>query len=749
MQVNSLWQQHIAKHEASGLNDLRRQSILDIGIVMLLLAWVIMLGSIGYQGQLEGLWVALCLLLGAVGIVALRQRHFHIALVLFIAASLGAIVFQKYFFPDSASQFYFPVVGVAASLLFASSWSVFVVATFASLACIGVARYQGADWLDYSEIVLPVFLNYLTAVAAWLAARQMHIALAWTQNSYTEASDLLNQLRDERLRLASTLKMLEEAYYRITRLNQALIEARSAAETARRLKAEFAANVSHELRTPLNLIIGFSETMANAPETYKNVTWSPTLRGDVEQIYRSSRHLSSLIDDILDLSALEAQQLGLAVEETSLAEVVEEAAAVVRDLYRAKRLYLKIETAPDLPRLRMDGTRIRQVLLNLLTNAIRFTREGGVTITARLVGEAIQIAVADTGIGIAAQDVAKVFEVFGQVDGAISRAHEGTGLGVPLSKRLVELHGGRLWLESQPGRGTTFYFTLPLQPAFKMDRRHLPAQPPVPPPTYRDALLVVEPDPLLLRTLRRQLSAYAVIEVDPGVDLTRLIDQHQPVAVLMDTQSWPALPDQPEWITGLPDDLPLITLSLPGSLKSARALGIANYLIKPVAREQLLDAITALNRAIRTILITDDDPQLVDLLSRMLQSFGPGYTLLKAHSGEEALAGLRRQPVDLLLLDLVMPGLGGMGVLKVMKEDQALAGIPVIVISAQNPDEAGPQLGLFLQATRPAKTSLTESFNSLRVLLEGLPRPAPRRLPASPPAALPALPTVPADLPVS
>jgi signal transduction histidine kinase len=164
-------------------------------------------------------------------------------------------------------------------------------------------------------------------------------------------------------------------------MNYALIEARSAAEEARRLKAEFAANVSHELRTPLNIIIGFSETMANAPETYASVAWSPALRGDIEQIYQSSRHLSSLIDDILDLSALEVHRLGLTVEETDLQIVIEEAVAVVQDLFRAKKLYLTIQVAPDLPRVRMDTTRIRQVLINLLTNASRFTSVGGVPIT--------------------------------------------------------------------------------------------------------------------------------------------------------------------------------------------------------------------------------------------------------------------------------------------------------------------------------------------------------------------------------
>ena len=177
--------------------------------------------------------------------------------------------------------------------------------------------------------------------------------------------------------------------------------------------------------------------MANAPETYQGVSWSPTLRGDVEQIYRSSRHLRSLIDDILDLSALDMHRLGLTFEETSIEAVITEAAAVVQDLFYAKQLYLKVNISPGLPPLHIDATRIRQVLINLLSNASRFTLTGGVTISAQMSGYAVQVAVADTGIGIASQDVSKVFDEFGQVDSTLHREHQGSGLGVPLSKRLL------------------------------------------------------------------------------------------------------------------------------------------------------------------------------------------------------------------------------------------------------------------------------------------------------------------------
>ncbi|MBI5035244.1 MAG: HAMP domain-containing histidine kinase [Chloroflexi bacterium] len=191
--------------------------------------------------------------------------------------------------PDSPAQFYFPVVIVVASLL-VSNLQVFGVATMAAIACWLIALVQGANWNDQQQVVMPISLIYLTAFSAWLGSRQVHLTLLWLQNSYTRARNLLDQLRDERASLAHTLKMLEDAYDRIAKMNYALIEAQSVAEDARRIKAEFAANVSHELRTPINIITGFSETMANAPETYVGVTWVPALRSDIEQIYQSSRH---------------------------------------------------------------------------------------------------------------------------------------------------------------------------------------------------------------------------------------------------------------------------------------------------------------------------------------------------------------------------------------------------------------------------------------------------------------------------
>jgi signal transduction histidine kinase len=303
MQASSFWRRFIGTIESGDLDDLRRDMILEIGVAAFVIGWLVTLSAIGYEGRLEYLPVAFILLAGSIGSLWLRSTHYRVALYVLIATVLGATTCFKGFAPDSLAQYYFPVAIVVSSLLMSSA-RVFVLATLASLACLAVARSQGASWFDSQQIVTPITLIYLTAFAAWLGSRQVNTALSWMHNSYRRAETLVDELRDERLSLARALKMLEEAYVRIEKMNYALIEARSTAEEARRLKAEFAANVSHELRTPLNIIIGFSETMANAPETYPDVSWSPVLRGDIEQIYQNARHLSSLIDDILDLSAL-------------------------------------------------------------------------------------------------------------------------------------------------------------------------------------------------------------------------------------------------------------------------------------------------------------------------------------------------------------------------------------------------------------------------------------------------------------
>ncbi|MBC7239137.1 MAG: hypothetical protein H5T71_03435, partial [Chloroflexi bacterium] len=227
------------------------------------------------------------------------------------------------------------------------------------------------------------------------------------------------------------------------------------------MKQQFAQTISHELRTPLNLIISFTELMIQTPEYYE-APLPPKYARDLGIIYRNARHLQSLINDVLDLARIEAAQMALITEETDLSALTYEAVNTVRSLVESRGLALHTNIPPALPRLRVDPRRIRQVLFNLLSNAVRFTEKGSITVTVMQQDNEIVFAIRDTGIGIADEDKTRIFEEFRQADSGTHRRYGGAGLGLAISKRFVELHGGRIWVESQVGQGSTFYFTLPI-----------------------------------------------------------------------------------------------------------------------------------------------------------------------------------------------------------------------------------------------------------------------------------------------
>ncbi len=228
---------------------------------------------------------------------------------------------------------------------------------------------------------------------------------------------------------------------------------------ASRHKSQFLANMSHELRTPLNAILGYTELILDS--IYGEP--SEKMRTVLERLQSNGRHLLGLINDVLDLSKIEAGQLTLSLDDYSLGDVVHGVVSAVEPLAAEKRLAFTAEVAPDLPTGRGDGRRLSQVLLNLVGNAIKFTDKGEVAIRASVTNRAFTVAVCDTGPGIAAADQAKIFEEFQQADSSITRKKGGTGLGLSIAKRIIEMHGGRIWVESEPGKGSTFCFTLPVR----------------------------------------------------------------------------------------------------------------------------------------------------------------------------------------------------------------------------------------------------------------------------------------------
>jgi signal transduction histidine kinase len=229
-------------------------------------------------------------------------------------------------------------------------------------------------------------------------------------------------------------------------------------EEASRHKSQFLANMSHELRTPLNAILGYTELIIDS--VYGEMP--EKARAVLDRVQRNGRHLLGLINDVLDLSKIEAGQLTLSLADYSLRNVIQTVFGAVEPLANEKQLALKIEVAPELPQGRGDERRLTQVLLNLVGNAIKFTDTGEVTITGSSANASFHVAVRDTGPGISRTDQAKLFQEFQQADNSITRKKGGTGLGLAISKHIIEMHGGRIWLESSPGHGSTFAFTLPI-----------------------------------------------------------------------------------------------------------------------------------------------------------------------------------------------------------------------------------------------------------------------------------------------
>jgi len=464
--------------------------------------------------------------------------------------------------------------------------------------------------------------------------------------------------------------------------------------------------------------------MMTSPESYGGVPLPGPYRTDLNAICHSARHLLALVDDVLDLGRIEAGKLALAREEVDLGSLVDEATEIVRNYIAAKGLELRLQLSEDLPPLWVDRLRIRQVLLNLLVNAARFSDRGWISIEASRQGEEVMVRVSDTGRGIREQDMPRIFEEFRSIDQPASTWHSGTGLGLPISKKFVELHRGRMGVESTYLQGTTFWFTLPCgqwatppAPVAERGQPELFARP----GTNSPVIVVVHDHPHIAVLLQRHLDGYWVTgarSLQEGLALAR--DSHA-VALVVDAAQTLADP---------PADIALVRCPLPSGRQAAIAIGAEELLVKPVSRQELLAAVDRIPRPVNRVLIADDDPDVVRMFRRMLETRIPEGSCTEAYNGEEALRLMRETEPDLVLLDLVMPEVDGQTVLERMATEPNLAGIPVVIVSAKVQDFANVQLPGVIQVSRPTGFRLGEVVRGLQAILEvlspGWPRAAPR-----------------------
>jgi len=513
----------------------------------------------------------------------------------------------------------------------------------------------------------------LLALGLYSLLRPKEHIIEWSWRRSAEATHLAEQLRDRQGELNQALAQLRLAYQLLGRTNRELALARQEADEARRLKEEFAASVSHELRTPLNIILGFADIMHRTPEVYGVERWPSMLGRDIAEIWRSARYIAELVDDILELARVDALEMPVKREMTDMAAVIRETSSLSERLLGKRPVKLTVDVPDDLPSLSVDRTRIRQVLLNLLSNAIRFTDEGEIRVTAEVAGEELVVAVADTGVGISPQEAQTIFQEFHRAEGQESRG--GKGLGLAIARRFVGLHGGRIWVDSELGHGSVFRFTLPL--AEKQVSRLWGTATHATSDARAGKLVVYQPAPEgdAVSYLGRHLEGWEVLVAARPDELRALVETHHPAAVLVDTAG-----EADDLVADLPPGVPVVQLDLPALRAAADDKWFDALLSKPVAPEDLLAVVKQFADK-GSLLVVDDDPGFVQLVRRMVMSSGAPYEVLSAYDAEGALAKAASVRPNVVLMDMVMEPVDGSELARQIRETLGQASVPIIAVT--------------------------------------------------------------------
>lgn len=687
-------QDRTAQARQLGWTEEIRQRATVSGIVGLFVAGMALSGSSGLFSEL-GQHILLALLaFGLAGLTLLTSRWFPLLAAWIVTIGSLALILALIFWSDLILAAVLLALPVGLAALAIGLRAGLAIAVGCTVSLLIVAESPVMPSLTVRVVALAVIWGCFALI--WLAVDSLLTVVGWAWSSYKEGRHTLEQLREQQVKLCETMRDLAEANAQLTRLNHLAQGLRQAAEEERRAKEQFVANVSHELRTPLNMIIGFCEMITDAPEAYGGHI-PAALLADLEVVLRNSKHLSDLIDDVLDLSQIEADRMALTKERVSLAELICSATIAVRPLLVSKGLSLETEVPSDLPEVFCDPTRIREVLLNLLSNAGRFTERGGVRVRAWQDGDDVVVSVADTGPGILTSDLTRIFKPFEQLDGSIRRRYGGTGLGLTISKGFVELHGGKMWAESEVGRGTTFYIRLPIDsppllssgvarwfnPYQSFEERPHPLRAGA--SLVRPRLLVVEQGDSLQHLLSRYVDQLDIIPVNDLDKVGEELERAPAQVVLINAITLSQALEQVGRLKALPYDLPILLCSVPEIEQTLNALGASEYLVKPVKREVLLSVLDRVVGRNKKVLVVDDEPDALQLFSRMLLDADYGYRVLRAESGEQALQILRYDRPDAILLDLVMPGMSGFQFLSVVRAEPGLQNIPLILISARDP----------------------------------------------------------------
>ena len=551
------------------------------------------------------------------------------------------------------------------------------------------------EWLLVA-IVLALVLGFIAA--AWITRPVVELTRAAgriAQGDFVTPVVVRERFAAKEMReLAHTFnqmaRQLSGAYLTLEdKVSQRTSELQSANQElarANKLKSEFLANVSHELRTPLSAIIGFSQILLDGIDGPVN---EEQLQ-DITQVNKSGQSLLSLINQILDLSKIEAGKMELSLERVELPMLISAVLDSISPLAQEKGLRIDTRFPPGLPAVEGDAARLKQILINLLSNAVKFTDRGRIEVIAQPSGRMVRIAVKDTGIGISREAQKLIFDEFVQGDGSSTRRHGGTGLGLSIVRKLVEMHGGAITVISEPGMGSTFTFTVPawatgqgtatpLQPRpLRRPNQGLPGT----------AILVVDDDPSVRQLISRHLEqeGWKTVQASNATDALQLARESRPMLITLDIM----MPDASGWwvLEKLKEDpqtagIPVLVVTIVEDQRLVFALGASDYLGKPYDRGALIAKIHRLLPRLegKRVLVVDDDAEARTMLAKILNEERADVVL--ATGGDEAMSLIAQAPPDLVLLDLMMPGMSGFEMVARLRAQPAGATIPVMIVSAK------------------------------------------------------------------
>jgi signal transduction histidine kinase/AraC-like DNA-binding protein/DNA-binding response OmpR family regulator len=460
-------------------------------------------------------------------------------------------------------------------------------------------------------------------------------------------------------------------------LFQEIQQARITAEKADRIKTRLLANVSHELRTPLNIILGYTQNALRVPSPYPQPL-PDSLAGDLQHIQQNAAHQLRVINDLLDLSRAEIDELDLALELIDPRPLLADAFESLAGQSGSESVEWRFEVPARLPVIRADAVRLRQVVLNLLSNARKFTEKGRISLGAEVTPPQLHLWISDTGVGIPPEEQERIFEPFVTIEDD-QHISGGIGLGLTITRHLIALHQGSMKLESQPGRGSTFHVYLPL-PALEADKAA--------PQQTQPVLLLIssakEPAPAVAEMCERQGLEVRLLRSDD--DLEAILAETQPVALAWDLST--ARPEDWSLVRRLRHypqlaQTPFILYGQEAGEAGTASAGLTGFVVKSADGQTLLDAINTLSpvQAAGPVLIVDDDLQARLSHKAIVEEGLPGCRVTLAEDGQVALAAMAKEVPALVLLDMVMPGLGGADVLDRMRADPRYRHVPVVILS--------------------------------------------------------------------